>query len=163
MLVLLYASNADLPLGVWQAWGKIHVYLLHLIMEYAESGSTATLYFHGLTHAFGQPHLPIKYSDEAGEHDLRLGNTFPTLTTTCPEDSIRETRTHELYIKFQAGKRRRSQVQLWKPVQRALMLEQCVLSASPRCGARFVATIGTTNREGPLPPANPIAAIAAWE
>ena len=55
-------------------------------MEYAESGSAAMLYFHGLTHAFGQPHLPIQYGDEAGEPDLRLGKTFATLTTTCPED-----------------------------------------------------------------------------
>ena len=90
MLVLLYASNAGLPLGDWQAWGKIHVYLLHFITELAESWSTATLYFHGLTHTFGQPYLPIKCSEEAGERDLRLGNTFSTLTTTCPEDSIRE-------------------------------------------------------------------------
>ena len=39
--------------------------------------------------------------------------------------------SHELYIKFQARKSRRSQVHLWKPVLRALVLEQCVLSASP--------------------------------
>ena len=70
----------------------------NLIMEYAQSGSTATLYFHGLTHAFGQPHLPIQYSNEAGEHELRLGKTFATLTTTCPEDSIRETLNHELLL-----------------------------------------------------------------
>ena len=59
VVVLLYASDIGLPLVVWQAWGKTHVYLLRLIMKYAESGSTATLYFHGLTHVFGQPHLPI--------------------------------------------------------------------------------------------------------
>ena len=120
-----------MPLGVWQACGKIHVYLIHLAMEYAESGSTGTLYLHGLTHAVSQAHLPIQYRDEAGERDLRLGKTFATLTTTCPEDSIRQTLTHEHYIKFQARKSRRSQVHLWKPVRRALVLEQCVLSASP--------------------------------
>ena len=86
--------------GATSIWGKIHVYLIHLIMEYADSGSTATLYLHGLTHAFSQAHPPIQYSDEAGERDLRLGKTFATLTTTCLEDSIRETLTHELYIKF---------------------------------------------------------------
>ena len=116
VVVLLYASDLGLPLGVWLAWGKLHVYPIHLIMECAESGSTATLYLHGLTHAFSQAHLPIQFSDEAGERDLRLGKTFATLTTTCPEDSIRETLTHERYIKFQARKSRRSQVHLWKPV-----------------------------------------------
>ena len=131
MVVLLYASYLGLPLGECHAWGKIHVYLIHLIMEYAESGSTATLFLHGLTHAFSQAHLPIQYSDEAGERDLRVGKTFATLTTTCFEDSIRETLTRELYIKFRVRKSRRSQVHLWKPVQWALVLEQCVLSASP--------------------------------
>ena len=131
VVVLLYASDLGLPLGVWQVWGKIHVYLIHLIMEYAESGSTATLYLHSLAHAFSQAPLPIQYSDEAGGRDLRLGKTFATPTTTCPEDSIMETLTHELYIKFQARKSRRLQVHLWKLVRRALVLEQCVLSALP--------------------------------
>ena len=60
VVVLLYASHLGLPLGVWHAWGKIHVYLIHLIMEYAESGSTSTLYLHGLTHPFSPAHLPIQ-------------------------------------------------------------------------------------------------------
>ena len=71
-------------------------------MQYAERGSTATLYFHGFTHTFGHPHLPIQYSDKARERDRLLGKTFATLTTTCPEDSITETLTHELHVKFQA-------------------------------------------------------------
>ena len=95
-------------------------------MEYAESGSKATLYLHGLRHAFSQAHLPIQYSDEAGQRDLRLCKTFATLTTTCPADSIRETLTHELYIKFQVRKSMESQVHLWKLVRRALMFEWCV-------------------------------------
>ena len=69
-------------------------------MEYAESGSAATLYLHGFTHTFSQAHRPIQYSDEAGERDVCLGKTFAMLTTNCPEDSIRETLTHELYTKF---------------------------------------------------------------
>ena len=93
-------------------WGKIHVYPIHLIMEYAESGSTTTLYLHRLTHAFSQAHVPIQSSEEAGERNLCLGKMFATLTTTCPEDSIRETLTHELYIKFKVRKSRPSQVHL---------------------------------------------------
>ena len=131
MVVVLYASDLGPPPGVWQAWGKIHVYPIHLIMEYAESGSTATLYLHGLTHAFSQARVPIQYSDEARERDLRLGKRFAILTTTCPEDSIRKTLNHEFSTKFPARKSRRSQVHFWKPVRRALVFEQCVLSASP--------------------------------
>ena len=131
IVVLLYASDTCLPQGEWGAWGNLHVYLIHLILVSAESGSTATLYLHGLSHAFAQPHLPIQFSDEAGERDLRLGKTFATLTTTCPEHSIRATLSHELYMKFTDRKLRRSQARLWKPVRRGVVLEQCVTSASP--------------------------------
>ena len=131
IVVLLYASDTCLPRGQWGAWGNLHVYLIHLILEYAESRSTATLYLHGLSHAFAQPHLPIQLSDEAGERDLRPGKTFATLTTTCPEHSIRATLSHELYMKFTDRKLRRSQDRLCEPVRRGVVLEQCVLSASP--------------------------------
>ena len=124
-------SDVRLPMGVWPAWGKIYVYVIHFIMEYAENGLTATLYWQGLAHAFSQAHLPIQYSDYAGERDLRLYKTFATLTTTCPEDGFRETITHELYIKFQVRKSSRSQVYLYKTIRRAVVLELCVLSASP--------------------------------
>ena len=134
-------------------------------MEYAECGTKATLYLHGLTHAFSQAHLPIQYSDEAGERHLRVGKRFATLTTTCLEDSIRETLTHALYIKFQGRKSRRSQVHLWKPVRQVLVFEKCVLSASPDWRVIvehiFAPTIGTAKREGPLPPANPIGVSVA--
>ena len=106
------------------------MYLVHLILEYAESGSTATLYLHGMSRAFALLRVPIQYSDEAGERDLRLGKTFAALTTNRLEESIRATLTHELYVKFKARMKRRSQVTLWKPVRRVLVLDQCVLSAS---------------------------------
>ena len=73
IIVHWYASDTCLPQGEWGAWGNLHVCLVHLILEYAESGSTATLYLHGVSHAFAQPHLTIQFSDEAGERDLRLG------------------------------------------------------------------------------------------
>ena len=38
VVVVLYALDVGLPLGVCKAWGKIHVYLIPRIMEYAESG-----------------------------------------------------------------------------------------------------------------------------
>ena len=79
VVILLYAPDTCLPPGEWGAWGNLHVYLIHLILEYAESGSTTTLNLHGLSHAFAQPHLPIQFSDEAGERDLRLGKTFAPL------------------------------------------------------------------------------------
>ena len=123
IVVLLYASDTCLPQGEWGAWGNLHVYSIHLILEYAESGSTATLYLHGLSHAFARPHLPIQFSDEAGERDLRLGKTFATLTTTCLEHSIRATLSHELYMKFTDRKLRWSQARLWKPVRRGVVLE----------------------------------------
>ena len=103
VVTLLYASDVGLPLWVWQAWGKIDVKLLHLIMEYTESRSTTTFHFHGLSQAFGQALMPIQYSDEAGERDLRLDKTFATLTTTCAKHSTRETPTDELYIKYYHG------------------------------------------------------------
>ena len=96
--------------------------LFDLIFEVAESGSRTTLYLYGLSHAFAQPHLPIPFSDEAGKRVLRLG---ATLTTTCPEVSIRATLSHELYMKFTDRKLRRSQA------LRGVVLEHCVLSASP--------------------------------
>ena len=49
-----------LPHGVREAWGKTHLFLIHLILEYAKCGSTATAYLHGLSHAFGQWHLRIQ-------------------------------------------------------------------------------------------------------
>ena len=70
VVVLLYASDTCLPHREWGAWANLHVYLIHLILEYAESGSTATVYLHGLSHVFAQPHLPIQFSDEAGKRDL---------------------------------------------------------------------------------------------
>ena len=99
VVTLLYSPGTGLPQEVLEAWRKMHVFLLHLILEYAEHGSTATTYLHGLSHAFAQLHLPIQFSDEVGERDLRLGKTFATLTTLCAEDNIRETLSHEIFIK----------------------------------------------------------------
>ena len=89
VLFLLHASHVGLPLGVWLTWGKPDVYVMHLIVEYAKSASTATLCLHALTHTLFKPHLLIQCSAEANEHDVHLGQAFATLVTTCPEDSIR--------------------------------------------------------------------------
>ena len=57
--------------------------------------------------------------------------TCDRVTTTCPEHIIKAIRNHELYMKFTDRKLGRSQARLWKPVRRGVVLEQCVLSASP--------------------------------
>ena len=77
--MLLYADNARLPKGVLRALGKIHMYLIHLILEYADSGPATTLYLYGLSHAFAKPHWPINLSAAISEPDLPLGKTFATI------------------------------------------------------------------------------------
>ena len=73
----------------------------------------------------------LGYTDEAGERDLRLGKRFAHLTSTVADKSIEETSGHEMYVKFLGRRARRSEVHLWHPERRGVVLEQCVVSASP--------------------------------
>ena len=129
----------------------LHVFLMHLIGEYSEEGSTQTLYCHGMEHVFQLPRLPTGYADEAGERDLRLGKRFSHLTSTVADKSIEETLGHAMYVKFLGRRARRSEVHLWHPERRGVVLEQCVVSASPMWRAvfeRLLAKVWTTIRSG---------------
>lgn len=74
----------------WRSLGLLHVTLLHVVMEYLELGSTATLYCHGLVHHFQLPRLSVAHSDEAGEAALRRAKRFSLITSTVNDDSIRD-------------------------------------------------------------------------
>ena len=112
-------------------------FLLHLILENSEEGSTQTLYCHGMEHGFQLPRLPMGCKDEARERDLRLGKRFAHLTSTVADKSIEETLGHEMYVKFLGRRARRSGVHLWHPERRGVVLEQCVVSAPPMWRAVF--------------------------
>ena len=145
VVVLLYASNVGLPLGVWQAWGKIHVYLLHLIMEYAERGSQPRFISMAL-------HTHLANHTCRSNTAVRLGSTIcVSLMSYILSSRPVKAGGH----KFSCGKlsgghwcwnrvfsgRRLSGVSLW---------------------SAFCGHCSTANREGPLPPVDPIAAIAPW-
>ena len=102
IFVLIYSGTLQIPTSEWHIWGLLHVFLMHLILEYSEEGSTQTLYCHGMEHVFQLPRLPMGCTDEARERDLRLGKRFAHLTSTVADKSIEETLGHEMYVKFLA-------------------------------------------------------------
>ena len=71
-----------------------------LVMELGDGRSTCTLYCHLLLHTWGLPRLSECTSDEAGESNLRLSKHFTHVTSTVPNDSIRECLAHESYMKL---------------------------------------------------------------
>ena len=91
----------------------LHVFLMHLVLEYSEDGSKETLYCHGLEHVFQLPRLPIGCKDEARERDLRLGKRFANLTSSVADKSIEETLGHEMYVKFLGSRAPCCEVHLW--------------------------------------------------
>ena len=120
----------------------LRVFLMHLVLKYSEEGSTQTLYCHGLEHVFQLPPLPIGCTDEAGERHLRLGKRFASLTYTVADKSVEDTLGHEMYVKFFGRRARRSEVHLWQPERRGVVLERCVVSASPMWRAVFKRFLG---------------------
>ena len=96
--VLLYACDLQLPNVQWRAAGATYSFLVPLVMELVEGGST--LYCHSLLHTWGLSRLFVHTSDEAGERNLRLRKRFARVTSTVPVDSIRECPTHELCMKL---------------------------------------------------------------
>ena len=137
IVVLIYSGTLQIRTSEWRIWGLLHVFPMHVILEYNEEGSTQTLYCHGMEHVFQLPRLPMGCTDEAGERDLRLGKWFAHLTSTVADKSIEETLGHEMYVKFLGRRARRSEVHLWHPERRGVVLEQCVVSASPMWRAVF--------------------------
>ena len=137
IVVLIYSGTLQIPTTQWRIWGLLHVFLMHLILEYSEEGSTQALYCHGMEHVYQLPRLPMGCTDEAGERDVRLGKRFAHLTSTVADKSIEETLGHEMYVKFLGRRARRSEVHLWHPERRGVVLEQCGVSASPMWRAVF--------------------------
>ena len=131
IVVLTYSNTIDLSQVEWKTLGIVWTAFAHVVMEYCERGSTCTLYWHGLTHLWLLPRLPIEASDETGEGDLRLSTRFAPVTSTCPSLSILEVANHELWKKFIEEKSKRcSATRLWKPKRRPIILEQCVVSGT---------------------------------
>ena len=110
---------------------------MHVILEYSEEGSTQTLYCHGMEYVFQLPRVPMGCTCDAGERDLGLGKRFVHLTSPLADKSIEETWGHEMYVKFVGRRARRSEVHLWHRERRGMVLEQCVVSASPMWRAVF--------------------------
>ena len=114
-VVLIYNGTLQIPTSEWRIWALLHVFLMHLILEYSEEGSTQPLYCHGMEHVFQLPRLQMACTDEAGERDLRLGKWFAHLTSIVADKSIEDTLEHEMYVK---SSNRRSEVHLWHPERR---------------------------------------------
>ena len=55
---------------------------------------------------------------------------------------MEETLGHEMYVKFLGRRARRSEVHLWQPERRGVVLEQCVVSAYPMWRAAFERFLG---------------------
>ena len=142
LVVLIYNSTLQITTKEWRIWCMLHVFLMELALEYSEEGSTQTMYCHGLEHVFQLPRLPIGCIHEAGERDLRLGKRFVSLTFTIADKSIEETLGHEMYVKFLGRRARLSEVHLWQAERRGLVLEHCVVSASPMWMALFERFLG---------------------
>ena len=107
-LVVLTYSSIEVSYRQWQGRGILCTYLVHLVMELAEEGSCATLYFHGWQHQWFQKRTPVGFSDEAGERDLRMNKRFAPVTSTQADASTRDILTHELWKKFvKEGKERK--------------------------------------------------------
>ena len=66
-----------------------------------------------------------------------MASALAHLTSTVADKSIEETLGHEMYVKFLGRRARRSEVHLWHPERRGVVLEQCVVSASPMWRAVF--------------------------
>ena len=148
IIVLIYSGTLQIPTSEWCIWGLLHVFLMHLILEYSKEGSTQTLYCHGMEHVLQLPGLTMGCSDEAGERDLRVGNWFAHLTFTVADKVIQETLGLKMYVKLQGRRARRSEVHFWQPERRGMVLEQCVVSASPMWRAvlgRFLANVLENN------------------
>ena len=139
--VLLYACDLELSHTIWRALGSLHTFLLILIIEFCEEGSSASLYYHGLTHCWELAWLPISVSDESGEADIRMSTRFSRITTTDSEDSIRDCLGHELYMKFVSKRKSRNTTHLWRPPWRPIVMECCVVSASVVWRANFLVVI----------------------
>ena len=59
IVVLIYSCTLQIPTSERCIWGLLHVFLMHLILEYIEEGSTQTLYCHGMQHVFQLPRLTM--------------------------------------------------------------------------------------------------------
>ena len=70
-IVQLWYGCTTLATATWQAMGLVYTYIVHIILEFAEEGCTATLYMHWWAHTWFNPRTPMLYSHEAGEWDLR--------------------------------------------------------------------------------------------
>ena len=142
LVVLIYGTTPQITTKEWRIWRMLHVFLMHVVREYSEEGSTRTPYCHALEHVFQLPRLPMGCTGEAGERDLRLGKRFASLASTVADKSIEETLGDEMYVKFLGRRARRSEVHLWQPERRGVVLEQCVVSASPMWRAVFERFLG---------------------
>ena len=134
--VLLYACDRQLPTVQWRAAGAAYSFLALLVMELAKGGSTCSLYCHSLIHTWGLSRLSVHTSDEAGGSNLCLSMRFARVTSTAPDDSIRECLMHELCMKLVHRSGTRRQGRLWRPERRPIILEPPIFGA------------GTALREG---------------
>ena len=124
---LLYAVDLQVSNSLWRAVGATHTFLVHVIAEFTECGSTNTLYFHGLSHVWFGDRLPIQFGDEAREADLCMAKRFAPVTSTDAAASIEDSWKHEMYNRFFKGKRRCMVVAFWQPVRRPIVFEKCVI------------------------------------
>ena len=100
-----------------------------LVMELAQGGATCTLYCPSLLHTCGLPRLLVCASDEASESNLRLGKHCARVTSTVPNDNIRQRRTPNLLMKLLHASATRREGRLWRPKCRPITLEPCSFGA----------------------------------
>ena len=119
-----------LATAAWHAMGLVYTYILHILLEFAEEGCTATLYMHGWSHTWFNTRTPMLYSDEAGERDLRVAKRYAPVTSTRQDASIIENLKQELYEKWLRKKKKILTAKIWPPVHPSLVLEACMVAAN---------------------------------
>lgn len=94
---LLYSRTGP-STDTWRHLGRLLTAVLILSVEAIERGSTRTMYFHGMTHIWDQPRLPVALSDEGGEASLRMASRFARVTSTQASSSSTDVLVHERFM-----------------------------------------------------------------
>ena len=94
----------------------VYAFIVHIILEFAEQGCTATLYMLGCSPTWFDPRSPILYADVAGESDLRPAKRYAPVTDTRQDATMSESLKRYLYHKFLRKKKRIPSAKIWIPL-----------------------------------------------
>ena len=110
------------------AVGLVCTHIVHIILELAKEGCTATLYRHGWSHTWFKPRNPMLFFDEARQRDLRFAKRYAHVTSRQRDISISETFKHERNQKVMRKKEIVPSTKIWAPVHGNVVLEACMVA-----------------------------------